>query len=523
MIPRIGRQGGSFKGAAYYYLRDRGKETAERVEHAETRNLPTQDPELAWRIMAATAMDSERLKEQAGVDRRGRKVEKPVFHVSLSWHPEQNPGREHMVRTMDGALATLGLSNNQAVYVIHNDEPHPHIHAFLNLVNPENGRSNSVKFSKERLSDWAAEYEQAHGVYCEQRLDNASRRKEERAARASMSKRQREAKTATYPRHKEAALERKAAIAEWWQRSDSARAFAAAMEEMGFTLAQGRRPVLVDHATGKTYALARQLDGVSTRAVRDRLADLDLRSVDDARMRHPARPERHSPEAEAVRDFGRDAPRPPGAPFAATTASPAKDENPARNLNALQDAQLGQWGAFYERARTERAAAAMTIENAYGRQERALRHEIAVAEQANAKAGRLRRWYVARFTNRHQELAGKRATLADLMRRASEVRGAAEARLSEERAALTSRFAAERAAVAHGPSVTAVHAPGSLDPLATSMAAEQARQGVAFQGAAAPGYMPHGTRGAAIALEIAAREVFDADAAEAPGPAESQG
>ena len=64
MIPRIGRQGSSFKNASLYFLHDKRAITADRVAHAETRNLPTQDPELGWRMMAATAIDSDRLKSR---------------------------------------------------------------------------------------------------------------------------------------------------------------------------------------------------------------------------------------------------------------------------------------------------------------------------------------------------------------------------------------------------------------------------------------------------------------------------
>src|SRR5262245_37393695 len=101
MIVRIGKAGKSFRGAARYYLHDKNADTSHRVDHVETRNLPTDNPELGWRLMAATAKDSDRLKQQAGVDRRGRKLIHSVFHMSLSWHPDEHPDHEHMVNAMD--------------------------------------------------------------------------------------------------------------------------------------------------------------------------------------------------------------------------------------------------------------------------------------------------------------------------------------------------------------------------------------------------------------------------------------
>ena len=99
MVPKIVAKGRSFKGAAAYLLHDKGRaESAERVEWIETRNLATQDPELAWRIMAATALDQDRLKEAAGVRRTGRKSDQVALHMVLSWHPDERDGLSRVAR-----------------------------------------------------------------------------------------------------------------------------------------------------------------------------------------------------------------------------------------------------------------------------------------------------------------------------------------------------------------------------------------------------------------------------------------
>jgi len=73
MIPQVAKRGTSFKGAGLYYLHDKRLEgeteklTSERVAWTETRNLMTDDAEFSLRIMAATAMDKDRLKEAAGI------------------------------------------------------------------------------------------------------------------------------------------------------------------------------------------------------------------------------------------------------------------------------------------------------------------------------------------------------------------------------------------------------------------------------------------------------------------------
>src|SRR5262245_15383598 len=124
MVPRVGKQGRSFKGAAAYYLHDKDASTSERVAWTHTENLPTDDPERAFDWMAYSAMDAENMKRASGVKRTGGPAEKPVFTLSLSWHPEQDPTQEHMIDAANSALTMLGLKNHQAVMVGHNDEEH---------------------------------------------------------------------------------------------------------------------------------------------------------------------------------------------------------------------------------------------------------------------------------------------------------------------------------------------------------------------------------------------------------------
>jgi len=82
MIPKITKGGSSFKSALQYYLHDKGADTQERVAWAQTENMRTEDPQKAWRVMAYTAKEQDRLKEASGQSRAGRKLEKPVFAYS---------------------------------------------------------------------------------------------------------------------------------------------------------------------------------------------------------------------------------------------------------------------------------------------------------------------------------------------------------------------------------------------------------------------------------------------------------
>ena len=111
MVPAITAGGRSFRGAALYYLHDKRREgeaerfTSGRVAWVETVNLPTGDPERAWRIMAHTALAQAELKAAAGTKATGRKLAKPVYAYSLAWHPEERPTKADM---LDGGAGEPG-------------------------------------------------------------------------------------------------------------------------------------------------------------------------------------------------------------------------------------------------------------------------------------------------------------------------------------------------------------------------------------------------------------------------------
>ncbi|PQA86023.1 relaxase/mobilization nuclease domain-containing protein [Hyphococcus luteus] len=180
MVPKLHKKGSSFKGAARYLLHDKGRaSSSDRVVWTQARNLAVHDPQMAWRIMAATAMDQSRLKAQAGIKATGRKSDKPVLHFTLSWHPEEKDRltQEQMKRAASGAIKALGAQDHQALVIAHNDDDHPHVHILLNRVNPEDGRMLSSSKEKLNLSRWAEAYEKERGkIYCEERVHNNEKR-----------------------------------------------------------------------------------------------------------------------------------------------------------------------------------------------------------------------------------------------------------------------------------------------------------------------------------------------------------
>lgn len=177
MIVKLARRGTSFKGASAYYLHDKKQEgetsrfTSERVAWTATRNISTTNAQFAFRVMAATAMDKDRLKELAGVSKSGRKSKGDVYSYSVAWHPDEKGkfSKEDMLQAVDETLTAIGASDHQAVIIAHLDEPHPHAHVVLNLVNPHTGKSLDLHNDVKKLDSWAYGYRKARGeeeIYC---------------------------------------------------------------------------------------------------------------------------------------------------------------------------------------------------------------------------------------------------------------------------------------------------------------------------------------------------------------------
>ena len=177
MTPHIAKQGWSFKGAFLYYMHDKQATTSERVSWTHTMNMMTDCVKKAWKVMAYTVCHQAELKQAAGKRLSGRKLEKPVFAYSLSWHPEQKPDKEEMLKAARQSLKKLGLEDYEVAIAAHNDTPHKYIHVIVNRVHPVTGIAKTIRKPKIKLSNWASDYERETGkIYCKMREENRRKR-----------------------------------------------------------------------------------------------------------------------------------------------------------------------------------------------------------------------------------------------------------------------------------------------------------------------------------------------------------
>jgi hypothetical protein len=172
MLPDLGK-GRGVSGAVRYVLgqgRGRGADWQEgqesRVAWISGQGFgfdieSRQDAELGRRIMEFAAAN------QSG---KTRQCEKDCLHLSLSWHPDEQPTKVQMEEAAREALKALGMENARALFVAHNDTKHAHVHIVASRINPETGRAFSDTRDLTKINAWALEYERASGViHCPKR------------------------------------------------------------------------------------------------------------------------------------------------------------------------------------------------------------------------------------------------------------------------------------------------------------------------------------------------------------------
>ncbi len=124
----VARSGRRFAGLTRYLERGRDGTNPDRVAWTTTRNLIVDEPLVAARVMQATAAENAR-------------VTHPVYHVAVSFHPDDVVDRQTMERVADYLLRELGLAGHQTLIVAHRDRSHAHMHIVVNRIHPETGKA----------------------------------------------------------------------------------------------------------------------------------------------------------------------------------------------------------------------------------------------------------------------------------------------------------------------------------------------------------------------------------------------
>lgn len=122
----------------------------ERVGWVETRNVFAED------VPGAVA----EMSEQAGLSAQ---TQKPVYHLTISFDPSDNPTEAEVRGAVDRTLRDVGLEHHQALVVRHVDREHTHVHVMVNRVGPD-GRAWSTSHDLRRLRASVERQERELGV-----------------------------------------------------------------------------------------------------------------------------------------------------------------------------------------------------------------------------------------------------------------------------------------------------------------------------------------------------------------------
>ena len=181
VINPSGSAGHSFKGLHQYLSHDVDANTSERVGWTETRGMGTDDPEVAWRVMVATAKMQNNLKREQGIKPGPPPKDGPVMHVVLTFDNDEPSDRETMREAADEFLSQLGVDpakmraekkpkrrqfadEHQSVMYMHKDTDHTHLHLMINRVHPQTGLLLPSNNDQIKAQKWALDFSKRHGT-----------------------------------------------------------------------------------------------------------------------------------------------------------------------------------------------------------------------------------------------------------------------------------------------------------------------------------------------------------------------
>lgn len=91
------------------------------------------------------------------------KVQKPYYHVILSWHKHERPTKDQLLAAAERFSVLMGLDEHQLVIGIHDDRNHLHVHIIANLVHPITGKVWSKSKDFQRIEEACRQIEVEQG------------------------------------------------------------------------------------------------------------------------------------------------------------------------------------------------------------------------------------------------------------------------------------------------------------------------------------------------------------------------
>ena len=166
-----------------------------------------------------------------------------LYSLSINPDPAQGPlTREQYGDYIDRAERKLGLQDQPRAVVFHIKEGREHCHVVWSRTDATQHRAVQISFDRDKLMMVSREFARDHGLSLPEGYHKDRRRDDrDKSRQASL-----------YEQHQQTVIgltkeQRMDAVTEAWRHSDSPKAFVAALSDLGYVLANGRRPYrLVD-------------------------------------------------------------------------------------------------------------------------------------------------------------------------------------------------------------------------------------------------------------------------------------
>lgn len=214
-------------------------------------------------FMATNIFDALR---EAHADAEHTRAEKPLFHAQVRLPKDEQMTRDQWLEVADRIEKRLGFKDQPRAIVFHIKDGEEHMHIAWNRIDTEKERAIDPGLFKLKLKEVCRELEKEMGL---QQIRN-ERDPEELTKTAARDEFEESRRLKTDLK------EIRETIRECMDRSDGGKAFAAALGEYGYILAQGdRRDFVVIDEQGGQHALSKRITGLTAGQTRDRLADID--------------------------------------------------------------------------------------------------------------------------------------------------------------------------------------------------------------------------------------------------------
>jgi hypothetical protein len=222
---------------------------------------------------------------------KGTKCIKYLYSLSINPDHTQGPfNREHYYDFIRRTEDYLGLAGQPRAVVIHVKHGREHWHVIWSRIDTEKMKAVQLSHDHQKLRAVAQEYAHDHNIKLPPGMQNdrGKDRYADRDKQEDLGDKQREERTGV------SKAQRRREIAEAWHASDSGGAFIRALEERAYYVARGDDcAYAVVDLYGEVSNLARQIDGVKTKALEARLGDRE-KLIDVATAQERAREQRQA-------------------------------------------------------------------------------------------------------------------------------------------------------------------------------------------------------------------------------------